>query len=158
MMAKTKSKKATQTSKRGRKPGQKRCSEKGCRRLRVGVFPFCPGHSVPVKQDPIDVIVKVTSGELAELTTADLKLQNGVKEVTIFNLETEKVLRGHRDTLNARKISADNLNNKQERTQKNYDSVLKMIADKYGMDPKKLSWDSDTGVLRDLRVHEKKKE
>jgi hypothetical protein len=106
--------------------------------------PESDGHAV-------DKVVKATTEEALRFGKVDAEIRNALQGVKIADLETtnlEAMYHAKKLALSTQKIS---LLKEVERLQVGYTTVVQELADKYGIDPKHMTIDPDTGVIHDLR-------
>jgi len=131
------------------KATKKKCEHPGCKKYQVAGQNTCAIHVVTVP--PGEAITKMTDLERLNLVKIETECMNILLQLRNQELENEEARRrfmaedksraSHREQLLA---IADTRKTEQQNT-------VKEIANKYGLDPKQMAYDPESGVLRDLR-------
>lgn len=146
--------------------GRKRCEYQGCRKLApIKGSIFCESHqngqgkrAVEVTEEQVSVeeaqpvIKHVTMEELERLQLAalDAEMRNAGQGIKILDLEWERT---HRDFLQQQQIFVAKktaLVEKFNDRKKHYNQLITELGIRYDIDPKHMTFDTETGILRSL--------
>ena len=125
-----------------------RCKSKGCRKLSVEGSPFCKAHA-PVYA--IDHVLRMTDIERLSAARADAELANLMLSIKNHDLEIEKFTMQYMKKIEEQKLKRVQLMAAFELKRAEQKRTFTTIAEKYGLVPDKMTYDPDTGILRDLR-------
>jgi len=134
---------------------RKKCSHSGCRKMRVLGGETCKVHSKSNGTDPtahvLEQVLRMTELESYKLAALDSELRNHLLSVQNHDLKLAKLTSDFEVTKRAiqeerkQSIAAFEIKNNA------YQDFVKVLAERYGLDPNKMSFDTDSQILRDLR-------
>jgi len=133
-----------------------RCETAKCKRSAKHDDGLCdPCHEKLLAEYPADSVLKMTELEAARLAAMDAELRNDLQTIRVMDLELEKMERDHRERVASRGLQKGAIVAQVERRRRDYETFVKDLAAKHSLDPTKMSFDTDTRVLRDLREEKK---
>lgn len=131
--------------------GRKRCSEKGCRKLRVAGSEWCADHLTEASSSPGDSVLKLNEVEALRFGKLDAEMRNALQGIRLIVLEMEKLQRETQDKLRTYEGNKKLMKERLEGIRPEYEEFVAALAEKYGVDdPSRMSIDPDTGIVRYL--------
>ena len=132
---------------------RKRCTHPGCRKLQAGGIPTCGTHAD--LRPPLEGVVRMTDIERLSLVNAETECVNFILQLRNHDLETEDIKRKLVEQLQSRAAHRMQLHAMAETKKVVQQNMVKEIAEKYSLDAQQMTYDPDTGVLRDMRIETK---
>lgn len=99
---------------------------------------------------PIDAVVKLSEQELMKFNYMQLQIDHLTQSIRVLQLEHEQA---HREFINATHVRNKQIEQHQNKLgplQKNYETYVRELADKFGIPSKYLGIDDETGVVREM--------
>lgn len=106
------------------------------------------------KKEPvyaIDHVVKMTELESYKLLAVETEMKNQLLSIQKRDLQLEKLTRDFEFTKKTLQDERQQFITTFESKNKTYQDYIKQLAEKYELDPHKMSFDTDSQILRDLR-------
>lgn len=134
-----------------------RCKAEDCRRLAKGGM-FCGGStclnskistSSSAGDDSLETVLDTVVG--LKWRALDSEIRNHLQGVRIAELEIEKATRDYQIAVAGLNDKKRQVKNEYNIRHKEYRDLVNEIAEEYDLDPERMSIDSDTFVVRDLR-------
>jgi hypothetical protein len=136
----------------------RKCTHPGCRKFQAPGETTCKSHTGangagidPPVTHAIDHVVRMSELESYKLAALDSELRNHLLSVQNYDLKIVKLASEFEVSKRAiqeerkQSISAFEIQNKA------YQTFIAGLAEKYGLDPYKMSFDTESQILRDLR-------
>jgi hypothetical protein len=125
------------------------CEKKGCRKKHVDDSIYCAAHEEAAH--PEDAAMKCTREQALQFQALDAEYK--LKLQAIANVELQGENARLRYDNECRKRSEEKTAHliEAERIRREYESLVKDIAQPHNLDPRKMTIDPDTCILRDLR-------
>ena len=128
---------------------RRKCEKKGCRKAQTLHSIYCTDHEASAH--PEDAVMKCSREQALRFQALDAEYK--LRLQSIMNLELQGENARMRYDNECRKRAEEKTAHLSEaaRIQRDYESLVKDIAQPYDLDPRKMTIDPDTCILRDLR-------
>jgi len=100
---------------------------------------------------PLDEVERMTDIERLSIARIDAECMNLLQAIKIIDLEIDQLRRKYNDETNTKQTQRIQYIEAFNAKKKEQVQTVKDIAEHYCLDPEKMTYDPDTGVLRDLR-------
>jgi hypothetical protein len=97
------------------------------------------------------LVIRMSPSECLELRALDAEVRNSMQGVRLIDYEirdAETKFQAIKQTKQQQRALVENMLNQKKHQ---YDGLIDAIASRYGLDKKLMTYDVDTGILRDLR-------
>lgn len=104
--------------------------------------------------DPKDIdsaLLKMTEVECLRLSALDAEVRNAIQGIRIINYELQTEEIKFSQIKQQKTIQRKNVEQILDAKKREYEKLLNHIGQKYQLDPRQMSFDTETGLLRDLR-------
>ena len=131
------------------KATKKKCEHPGCKKYQVAGQNTCAIHVVTAP--PGEVVLKMTDLERLTLVKSETECMNILLQLRNQELENDEARRKFAKEDQARAAHREQLLAVADARKDEQKRVVTEIAEKYGLDPKEMVYDPESGVLRDMR-------
>jgi len=138
---------------------RKQCTHPGCRKLQQPGKDTCEAHGpngvkkARMAEDDrpvLDAIIRMTEIERLNLVKVETECVNFILQIRNHDLETEEVKRKFTEQLHSRSTLRTQLMTMAEAKKNEQQLTVKEISEKYKMDPQRMTYDGESGVIREL--------
>lgn len=98
----------------------------------------------------LDAIIRMTEIERLNLVKVETECVNFILQIRNHDLETEEVKRKFTEQLHSRSTLRTQLMTMAESKKDEQQLIVKEISEKYKMDPQRMTYDGESGVIREL--------
>jgi transcriptional regulator of aromatic amino acid metabolism len=101
--------------------------------------------------DPQENVPKMNHVQCLELSELELKAELSKKTLSLTLVELRELDRNYNELKRVKLAEKVELERLVEQNQKNYEAYVRQLAHSFGLDPTKMTYNTTTGLLRDLR-------
>jgi len=131
----------------------KQCERQGCRKRAIPGVGLCAVHEKEAHEAafPVDGVIKISELRAYKFAALDAEIRNALLSIRNIDLEADQA-RSRYEAEQKQRMSQKHAHQAHVATKKKeYDQLVKAIADEFDLDPSKMTIDPDSQIVRDLR-------
>lgn len=146
-----------------KKPANKQCSVKGCRKVRRDDTEFCRQHQNGSSQQKVasngadqteldEGVIRLDGVDALKFGKIDAELRNAMQGQKIADYQMSEMQTLHKQRMKELQANKEHLGHLIAAHKAEYMELVTALAEKYGIDdPTMMTIDPDNGIVRDLR-------